>query len=341
MPQVPDYAGSPLYPAFYNPFYRNTSVPSTVRFNSQVRNMSDHDLHDPASTRPASAVDAKMSTSRPSPLAPASSSIPGVAKPVSCDGYESDIPCMSGAAVTGMPPAERTMLRSPSLPLVPDAPMSPVLLEEPVICQRKSTYHGSTLDAEDGHSDNDEDDDISDMMTESSSETIDNLSHTADDGNLDILDVENGSDGVIDLQVMADHNTPGGPVSRGIDVKNSLRIDKSTGKFYLGPQWQVPSADAARMNAGPEFGTASTWTMSSYHQEDEGMMDTQDERSADPHLADHMGAIHLEDVDQAPHDMPTETSPNRTGLTHRLPPMPIDLSMSGARQSGPSFHHKK
>ncbi|KAK5624402.1 hypothetical protein RRF57_000118 [Xylaria bambusicola] len=341
MPQMSGYMGSPLYQGFNNTFRRNTPVPGPMRFNAQVCNMSDHDLRDRASARPVSAVGATMSN--PRPLIPASS-IPGVAKPASWDEYESNMPCMSGAVL-----------------------LDTNIIEGPDICHRHLANHvcsigGRTDQAyvqsdeaeDDDDSNNNENEDTSELMSESSSETNSALSHTADDGNSDAMDMENGSDGVIDLQAIADHNNPVGALSRGIDIHNSLRIDKSTGKFHLGSQWQPPSADAARMNAGPEFGTASTRTMSSYRYRRGDMMEAQDESGVDSHLlANRMGAIHLEDMDQVLCDTPpssrfddnaacyTETSPNRTGLMHRLPPMPVDLSMSGACRPGPSFRYKK
>ncbi|KAI0468592.1 hypothetical protein F4859DRAFT_524165 [Xylaria cf. heliscus] len=71
----------------------------------------------------------------------------------------------------------------------------------------------------------------------------------------------NGADGVIDTRILTVH-TNGYyyvPNATGVDIDNSLRIDKA-GDFHLGPQWQVPSSKTAQSHAGPKFGEASIWS---------------------------------------------------------------------------------
>ena len=78
---------------------------------------------------------------------------------------------------------------------------------------------------------------------------------------IDSMEVEIGSDGVIDLQADSNDNSLQSGSFNRLNINQSLRIDNTNGDFHLGPQWQSTGADIARMNAGPEFGQASTWTM--------------------------------------------------------------------------------
>ncbi|RWA10611.1 hypothetical protein EKO27_g4482 [Xylaria grammica] len=90
-------------------------------------------------------------------------------------------------------------------------------------------------------------------MSECSSYTSEVPAHERPDSTIN----NNGNDGVL-LSRSTTHNT--GSLG-GVNVENSLRISDHSGRFYLGPQWQVPEANTARSNAGPEFGLADEWIL--------------------------------------------------------------------------------
>ncbi|KAI0456649.1 hypothetical protein F5B21DRAFT_502255 [Xylaria acuta] len=111
------------------------------------------------------------------------------------------------------------------------------------------------------------------LMTECSSDTSETLTSGDDSDTLNGNSNEdngagagagyniNGADGVIDTRTIAarNHGYYDDDAVAGVDVDNSLRIDEA-GHFHLGSQWQVPSSNTARSNAGSNFGQASVWS---------------------------------------------------------------------------------
>ncbi|GAW18094.1 hypothetical protein ANO14919_075650 [Xylariales sp. No.14919] len=90
-------------------------------------------------------------------------------------------------------------------------------------------------------------------ISECSSYTGEVPAHERPDGTIN----NNGNDGVL-LSRSTTHNNGN---HGGVNVENSLRISDHSGRFHLGPQWQVPEANTARSNAGPEFGLAHEWIL--------------------------------------------------------------------------------
>ncbi|KAJ3565692.1 hypothetical protein NPX13_g7412 [Xylaria arbuscula] len=259
-------------------FHGYMAASNMTNFNAQIRNMSDHDLDilAPDAAQPASGVNASPLVS--SQVTPASSA-PNVKTPVSSDSSESNKSNVSTSHMSG----------SPYRAKAPVAPMSPVLEESDDEYRKKSNHiHplcNQTVKAyiQQGPKAGDvvaEDSDsllVATSKTPSVSSSIACYSDSdkgsneksnggysdypdastdadADADEIDSMDVEIGGDAVVPVGAGA----PGS--STASNINQSLRINNTNGTFHLGPQWQSPAADAARQNAGPEFGQATTQT---------------------------------------------------------------------------------
>ncbi|KAI1300341.1 hypothetical protein F5Y03DRAFT_397288 [Xylaria venustula] len=214
---------------------------------------------------------------------------PGVTMPVSYNMQESayreerDLSTVSNNNMRVENPVQQEWSASPERPQAPTARMSPELenLDKPNIVEQEvpaaqsllltmhllrdrtdQTVDQGTEDDEeiDSNSDSDSNSEIvyydSETQSECSSESNGTLGQELDNDTMHA----DGSDGVIDLQPTTEgrNSFDETTASGGVDVENSLHVSGS-GKFHLGPQWQTPGANAARTDAGPEFGAASIW----------------------------------------------------------------------------------
>ncbi|KAI1428343.1 hypothetical protein F5Y12DRAFT_711326 [Xylaria sp. FL1777] len=174
------------------------------------------------------------------------------------------VPIVPVAPVAQMHPPGAELPHGPGVPVAPVTQMPPPGADEPNVAEQNNETSIQDHEQEENNheigSNNDDDDEsesssIVYYMSDSSSDT----SGTVDnEENHDPMDVT-GNDGVINLQAATEHNGNHEAAASGVDVPNTLRIDGS-GDFHLGPQWQVPGTNTARVNAGPEFGHTSTWT---------------------------------------------------------------------------------
>ncbi|KAI3343109.1 hypothetical protein F4824DRAFT_494901 [Ustulina deusta] len=216
-------------------------------------------------TRIASLDTSLLNTPFHPPPTPASS-IPSVAKPVPYKWQES-APRQQGELLN-VPDAfyvdpEVELLRqglrtSPLRPRAPIAHMSPTLGDVPMgPGATNQKYQTRIQDAEDSEEEVSSDNKSCALenMSDCSSGTSETLTNEWEDDAMD----NNSSDGVINLQPSADRNDYHEADAYGVDVDNSLHINGRTGNFHLGLQWQAPETNAARSNAGPEFGRASIW----------------------------------------------------------------------------------
>ncbi|KAI1365705.1 hypothetical protein F5Y08DRAFT_338461 [Xylaria arbuscula] len=248
-------------------FHGYMAASNMTNFNAQIRNMSDHDLdiRAPDAAQPASGVNASPLVS--SQVTPASSA-PNVKTPVSSDSSESNKSNVSTSHMSG----------SPYRAKAPVAPMSPVLEESDDEYKKKfQAYIQQGPKAGDVVAEDSDSLLVATSKTPSVSSSIAYYSDSdkgsneksnggysdypdastdadADADEIDSMDVEIGRDAVVPVGAGA----PGS--STASNINQSLRINNTNGTFHLGPQWQSPAADAARQNAGPEFGQATTQT---------------------------------------------------------------------------------
>ncbi|KAI1277178.1 hypothetical protein F5Y07DRAFT_115615 [Xylaria sp. FL0933] len=160
-------------------------------------------------------------------------------------------------------PVQQGRSKSPERPRAPVAPMPPGLpdtVEPNVAGQRdKNTSEDVEIKAEPTSDDEDEVASSSPKTkSKRSSNTSSNLKEESDD---DDYMHAHGNDGVIDLNSCTDYGSRNRYLKSaeyGVDIDNSLNV-AGDGSFLLGPQWQVPKSNTARLNAGPDFGQASAW----------------------------------------------------------------------------------
>ncbi|KAI1147155.1 hypothetical protein F4825DRAFT_164654 [Nemania diffusa] len=91
-------------------------------------------------------------------------------------------------------------------------------------------------------------------VSSSGSDTVNKTPSNGSDGDDEDEGYDGYGDGVIDVPHASSANN-----TNGVDVENSLRIDRN-GIFHLGPQWDVPDVGTAQANAGPRLGRATIWS---------------------------------------------------------------------------------
>ncbi|KAJ2988937.1 hypothetical protein NUW58_g3720 [Xylaria curta] len=106
-------------------------------------------------------------------------------------------------------------------------------------------------------------------------------------------DGSNYADGVIDIQPTRHRGENHGKISGSVDVDNSLLIDRLSGYFHLGSQWQVPESSIAQSNAGIKFGMASI--LSEHQRYDATAQGTPDSNatSAEANITGRLRDMHL------------------------------------------------
>ncbi|RYC57978.1 hypothetical protein CHU98_g8236 [Xylaria longipes] len=160
------------------------------------------------------------------------------------------------------------------------------------------------------------------MMTGGSSDTSETLTSGDDNEDEDYSAGYNynGADGVVDTRTTPHTYGDYDNVTSGVNVQHSLRINENTGRFHLGPQWQVPSARVARAKAGTKSGKASTWS----EQAEPRPSGTVAPSMPKVHttFADEVMAVHMQTLDLA--------------NLHR----PLPGSSNGPTRKGPQQHRK-